>query len=226
MYIKNPETGSAKYQYLLFDLDGTLTNPYEGITKSFQYALNAYGIEAEQSELTFVIGPPLADVFCDVYGFDEQKAIEAVAKYRERFSDVGWRENEIIDGVLQMLEKLKGAGKTLCLATSKPEVYAIKILELFDIYKYFDVVVGAELDGSVCEKHQIISKVLKQLDNPMLDEVVMIGDRKHDVIGAKRCNIASVGVRMGFAKEGELEDAGADYICNTIEELTEFLLGN
>ena len=223
MYVRNPEVSGVKYQYLLFDLDGTLTNPYEGITKSFQYALNAYGIEAEQSELTFVIGPPLTDVFCDVYGFDEAKAIEALAKYRERFSDVGWRENEIIDGVPQMLEELKGAGKTLCLATSKPEVYAIKILELFDIYKYFDVVVGAELDGSVCEKHQIIGKVLKRLDNPPLDKAVMIGDRKHDVIGAKRCNIASLGVKTGFAEDGELEEAGADFICDTIEELTEFL---
>lgn len=223
MYIRNPEIDSAKYQYLLFDLDGTLTNPYEGITKSFQYALNAYGIEAEQDELTFVIGPPLTDVFCDVYGFDEQKAIEAVAKYRERFSDVGWMENEIIEGVPQMLEELKRAGKTLCLATSKPEVYAVKILELFDIYKYFDVVVGAELDGSVCEKYQIINKVLKKLENPPLDEIVMIGDRKHDIIGAKRCNIISVGVRTGFAGEGELEDAGADCICDTIEELTGLL---
>lgn len=224
MYIKNPETDSTKYQYLLFDLDGTLTNPYEGITKSFQYALNAYGIEAEQNELTFVIGPPLVDVFCDVYGFDEQKAIDALAKYRERFSDVGWMENEIIDGVPQMLDKLKKAGKKLCLATSKPEVYAIKILELFDIFKYFDIVVGAELDGSVCEKYQIIGKVLKKLDNPPLEEVVMIGDRKHDIIGAKQCNIASVGVQTGFAEDGELARAGADCICDTIEELTKFLI--
>ena len=223
MYIRNPETDGAKYQYLLFDLDGTLTNPYEGITKSFQYALNAYGIEAEQSELTFVIGPPLVDVFMGVYGFDEKKAIEALAKYRERFSEIGWMENEIIDGVPQMLSELKEAGKTLCLATSKPEVYAVKILQLFDIYKYFDVVVGAQLDGSVCEKYQIIGKVLKKLDGPPLDKVVMIGDRKHDVIGAKSAEIASVGVRIGFAKERELEDAGADYICDTIEELKEFL---
>ena len=223
MYIRNPETDGAKYQYLLFDLDGTLTNPYEGITKSFQYALNAYGIEAEQSELTFVIGPPLVDVFMGVYGFDEKKAIEALAKYRERFSEIGWMENEIIDGVPQMLSELKEAGKTLCLATSKPEVYAVKILQLFDIYKYFDVVVGAQLDGSVCEKYQIIGKVLKKLDGPPLDKVVMIGDRKHDVIGAESAEIASVGVRIGFAKERELEDAGADYICDTIEELKEFL---
>ena len=223
MYIKNPEKNRVKYQYLLFDLDGTLTNPYEGITKSFQYALSAYGIEAEQSELTFVIGPPLVDVFVGVYGFEEQKAIEAVAKYRERFSDIGWRENEIIDGVPQMLEELKKSGKTICLATSKPEVYAVKILELFDILKYFDVIVGAKLDRSVCEKHHIIGKVLEKLDDPSLDEVLMIGDRKHDVIGAKQCNIASVGVRTGFAEDGELEDAGADYICDTIEELKGFL---
>ncbi|MBQ7108886.1 MAG: HAD hydrolase-like protein [Clostridia bacterium] len=213
------------YKYLLFDLDGTLTNPYEGITRSFQYALNAYGIEEEQSNLTFVIGPPLTDVFRDVYGFSEEKALEALAKYRERFNEVGWRENEILPGIPELLSKLKASGKILCLATSKPEVYALKIIELFDIAKYFDIAVGAELDGSVCEKHQVINKVLFKLGNPPLEEVLMIGDRKHDIIGAKQCSIASLGVKTGFAKENELENAGADYIADTVEDLEKLLLG-
>lgn len=213
------------YKYLLFDLDGTLTNPYEGITRSFQYALNAYGIEEEQSNLTFVIGPPLTDVFRDVYGFSEEKALEALSKYRERFNDVGWMENEILPGIPELLSKLKDSGKTLCLATSKPEVYALKIIEFFGIAKYFDVAVGAELDGSVCEKHQVISKVLSKLGNPPLQEVLMIGDRKHDVIGAKQCGITSLGIKTGFAKENELENAGADYIADTVEDLEKILLG-
>lgn len=214
----------GKYKYLLFDLDGTLTNPYEGITKSFQYALSAYGIEEKQENLTFVIGPPLTKVFHDVYGFDEQTSLDAVAKYRERFNHIGWRENEILDGIPEMLEKLKNEGKTLCLATSKPKLYADKIIDLFDIAKYFDVSVGAELDGSVCEKNQIIGKVLDCLGNPPKDEVLMIGDRSHDILGAKQCGISSVGVKTGFADENELEDAGADYIADTVDELEKLLL--
>ncbi len=217
---------TTEYKYLLFDLDGTLTNPYEGITRSFQYALKAYGIEAEQSELSFVIGPPLVDVFCEVYGFDGQKAIEALGKYRERFNDVGWKENEIIAGIPELLADLKKSGRVLCLATSKPKVFAEKIIDLFDIEKYFDIVVGAELDGSVCEKHQIIGKVLKELGNPPKDEVLMIGDREHDVFGATACGVACLGVKTGFAEEGELEAAGADFIAEDVNALRELILGN
>ncbi len=212
------------FKYLLFDLDGTLTDPYEGITKSFQYALAAYGIEAAQEDLTFVIGPPLINCFCDVYGFDMEKGEEAVAKYRERFSRVGWRENRLLDGVQEMLLLLKERGKVISLATSKPYAFAKKIIEEFDIAKYFDVVIGAEFDGSLGTKEQIIKKALSELGVEDLSSVVMIGDRKHDIIGAKKCGVKSIGVRVGYAQENELEDVGADYIIDTIEELTEFLL--
>lgn len=218
------EQQKLKFKYLLFDLDGTLTDPYEGITKSFQYALAAYDIEAKQEDLLFVIGPPLIDCFCNVYGFDREKGEEAVAKYRERFSVKGWRENRLLGGVDKMLSSLKESGKVIALATSKPFVFAQKIIEEFDIAKYFDVVVGAEFDGSVSSKPQVIEKVLSQLGNPDLSEVVMIGDREHDIIGAKKCGIKSIGVRVGYAAENELENAGADYIMDTIEELTDFLL--
>ncbi len=218
------EQQNPKFRYLLFDLDGTLTDPYEGITKSFQYALAAYGIEAKQEDLLFVIGPPLIDCFCNVYGFDREKGEEAVAKYRERFSVKGWRENRLLGGVDKMLSSLKESGKVISLATSKPFVFAKKIIEEFDIAKYFDVVVGAEFDGSVSSKPQVIEKVLSQLGSPDLSEVVMIGDREHDILGAKKCGIKSIGVRVGYAAEDELEKAGADYIIDTIEELTEFLL--
>ena len=218
------EIKKHSFKYLLFDLDGTLTDPYEGITKSFQYALSAYGIEAKQEELLCVIGPPLIDSFCGYYGFDKKKGEEAVAKYRERFGVVGWRENRLLDGVDEMLSKLKESGMVIALATSKPFVFAKKIIEEFDIAKYFDIVVGAEIDGSVSTKPQIIEKVLSKLGITDLSEVVMIGDREHDIIGAKKCGIKSIGVRVGYAAEGELENAGADYIVDTIEELTEFLI--
>ncbi len=211
-------------KYLLFDLDGTLTDPFEGITKCFKYALKSFGIEEEQKDLLFVIGPPLIESFCGKYGFDREKGQRAVDKYRERFSKIGWRENRLLDGVDQMLENLKKNGKVIALATSKPYVFAAKILDYFDITKYFDVVCGASLDGSINTKTDVIKKVLSELNNPPLDEVVMIGDREHDVYGARDCGIECIGIKVGYAEENELEDAGADYIIDTIEELEEFLL--
>ncbi len=213
------------YQYLLFDLDGTLTDPYEGITKSFQYALHAFGIEEDLKNLNPVIGPPLIDSFMNFYGFSKEEAELGVAKYRERFAVTGIHENTIYPGIPELLEDLKNHGYTLCLATSKPEIFAKQILENFDIAKHFSVVVGAELDGTRNYKKDVITEVLKQLGNPPLDKVLMIGDRKQDVDGAKACNIASMGVRFGYAEPGELESAGADYFSDTVEELRTFLLG-
>jgi len=214
------------FKYLLFDLDGTLTEPYEGITKSFQYALNAYGIKAEQSELLPVIGPPLIDSFCNMYGFDEKTGWEAVNKYRERYEKTGWRENSLICGVPEMLDELKRSGRRIALATSKPYVFALKILKEYNIEKYFDAAVGAELNGEKGTKPEIIRKALKELDckNPAI--AAMVGDRKYDISGAKQCGTAAVGVRVGYAEEGELEAAGADYIADTIYDLKEFLLAH
>ena len=121
------------YNNILFDLDGTLTDSYEGITKSFQYALAAYGIEEEQSNLRKIIGPPLIDSFCNYYNFDYDTGLKAVEKYRERYSTVGWKENALIDGVDEMLCKVKNRGKILILATAKPHFYANKIVKMFEI---------------------------------------------------------------------------------------------
>lgn len=211
------------FKYILFDLDGTLTDPYEGITKSFKYALNAYGIDVEQRELTKVIGPPLIDSFRDFYGFDEKTGWDAVRKYRERYETIGWSENSILEGVPELLKDLLNAGKTIALATAKPYVFADKILREFDIYKYFTVVAGAELDGSVNTKTEVIKIALQRLGNPDLSEVVMVGDRSNDIFGAKDCGIMSIGVRVGYAEDGELEAAGADIIVDTIDELNNFL---
>ncbi len=212
------------FQYLLFDLDGTLTDPYEGITRSFQYALDAYGIQEEQENLKRVIGPPLIDAFMEFYGFSREKGEEAVAKYRERFSRVGLFENEVYSGIPELLARLKDAGKILCLATAKPEVFAKRILEKFDLAQYFTVVVGAELDGTRNYKDEVIAEVLKQLDSPPLEEVLMIGDRKQDIVGAKACGVSVLGVRFGYAEPMELEDAGCTCYAETVEELERYLL--
>lgn len=212
------------FEYLLFDLDGTLTDPYEGITRCFQYALASFGVEEKQENLKRVIGPPLMDAFMEFYGFSKEEAALGVEKYRERFSAVGLFENQVYEGIPEMLDSLQKAGKTLCLATSKPEVFAKRILEKFDLAKYFSVAVGAELDGTRNYKKDVIAEVLNQLGNPPLDKVLMIGDRKQDIEGAKACNMAALGVRFGYAEPGELENAGCQTYADTVEELTAYLL--
>lgn len=210
-------------KYLLFDLDGTITDPKEGITKCVQYALSKFDIEEECDNLLSFIGPPLTDSFIDFYGFDKQKAELAIKYYRERYAKIGLFENSAIDGIHEVLEKLKEYGYTLAVATSKPTCFAISICEKYDFSKYFDIIMGSELDGTRTKKSEIIYEVLKQL-NAKPEEVVMIGDRKYDIIGAKEVGTASIGVRFGYAEDGELEKAGADFIVGTPNELLTCIL--
>ena len=210
---------------ILFDLDGTLTDPKEGITNCVKYALESVGIyENDMGKLMRFIGPPLVDSFMEYYGYGRDEALRLVEKYRERFSTIGLFENALYDGVEEMLKKLKSEGKTLVLATAKPIIYAKRIMEHFDIAKYFDIMCGAELDGSVNHKHEVIELALKKLNNPDKARAVMVGDRKQDIDGAKLNGIKAIGVRFGYAEEGELEDAGSDYIAKDMEELTELLV--
>lgn len=210
-------------KYLLFDLDGTITDPKEGITKCVQYALSKFDIEENCDNLLPFIGPPLTDSFMDFYGFDKQKAELAIKYYRERYAKIGLFENSAIDGIHEVLEKLKNSGYTLAVATSKPTCFAISICEKYDFSKYFDIIMGSELDGTRTKKSEIIYEVLKQL-NAKPEEVVMIGDRKYDIIGAKEVGTASIGVRFGYAEDGELEKAGADFIVGTPNELLTCIL--
>lgn len=211
------------YDLILFDLDGTLTNPEEGITKSVQYALKAFGIEEDnQEKLKLFIGPPLVDGFMQFYNMSRENALIAVQKYRERFSDIGIYENEMFEKVPEMLETLKKNGKKLALATSKPIVYAQRIIKHFGIDKYFDIVVGAEFDGTRNEKAEVIKEVLNRAG--VYQNAVMVGDRKQDVIGAIKNDIPCIGVSFGFAPEGELEENGAIEIADSIQELTKILL--
>lgn len=217
------------YNIILFDLDGTLTNSKEGITKCVQYALKHFEIdEPDLDKLTCFIGPPLLNGFMEEYGFDENKSRLAVEKYRERFSEIGLFENEVYAGIEDLLEELISQGKVLAVATSKPGVYTERILEKFNLKKYFKVVVGSELDGTRNNKGEVIKEVIKQLQlsEEELLTTIMVGDRNHDIFGAKSCGIHSIGVEFGFAEENELELAGADYIVDSVSELKKFLINN
>ncbi len=214
------------FKYILFDLDGTLTDPKEGITKCFQYALNACDIQEDCDNLLKVIGPPLLDSFMTYYNMDEEKASFAVSKYRERFSTIGLYENDVYEGILDLLKALNSNDYILAVATSKPTVYAKQILEHFNLLSYFQLVVGSGLDNKTLNtKTKVITKVLEDLNISHSEKstVVMIGDRRQDIIGAKECGVASIGVKFGYAEEGELEEAKADYIVKDVRELEELL---
>lgn len=216
------------YKYVLFDLDGTLTDPKEGITKSVAYALEAYGIHVEDLDsLCKFIGPPLKDSFVKFYGFSEEQGYEAVEKYREYFRPHGVYENKVYAGVDKLLAELKASGKMIILATSKPTVFANTILEHFDLMKYFDVVCGSELDGSRVKKGDVITYALEQVAEKDTgfdkSKAVMIGDREHDILGAKENGLDSIGVLYGYGDRAEHEAAGADYIVETVEELIKTL---
>lgn len=213
-------------KFVLFDLDGTLTDPWEGITRCFAYALHAFGIETpDLHALDWVIGPPLTESF-GKFGFDEAEITRAIAKYRERFSDIGIFENAVYPGIPQALADLQASGKTLVLATSKPWPYAERILEKFELAPYFSFVSGSEFDGRRNAKAEVIDYALSHfgITEEGKEACVMVGDRRHDIEGAKACSIASLGVRFGYAAPGELEEAGADSIAEDVEDMKRILL--
>ncbi len=208
-----------RYKYIFFDLDGTITDPKEGITSCVKYSLESFGItETDDAKLMRFIGPPLIWSFSEYYGFDEEKALKAVDKYRERFSKIGLFENRVYDGVYDMLQTLTDNGHILVLATSKPKVFADRIMAKYRLRPYFKLICGSELDGTRNDKNEVIEYAIEKL-GCRRESVIMVGDRKHDIIGAKKCSVASCGVRFGYSEDGELEKAGADYIADNFEEL-------
>ena len=212
-------------KWFLFDLDGTLTDNSVGIMKSARFALEHMGVpNAEESTLRRFIGPPLHLSFMEFYGFSEEKAFEAVEQYRVRYREKGVYENELFPGMDETLRALKSAGAGLCVATSKPTVFTEIILKQHGVYDLFDHVVGSNLDGTLTDKTEVIREVLRRIGENR-GEAYMVGDRSFDIIGAKNCALKSVGVYFGFADPGELEEAGADYIADTVEELKTTLMG-
>ena len=212
------------YNIVLFDLDGTLTDPGEGITNSVAYALKKFNIEVEdRKELYNFIGPPLIDSFMKFYGMNYEDGLKAVEYYREYFGVTGIFENTMFDGIPELLDKIKKSGRKISLATSKPEQYAVRILEHFGLTKYFDFIGAATMDESRSKKADVITYTLNNLGVTDKSEVVMIGDRHHDIEGANLNGLDSIGVLFGYGDRNELEKAGATYIAETINDINKFL---
>lgn len=221
------------FQYCLFDLDGTLTDPKEGITKSVQHALRYFGIEEPNlDKLEPFIGPPLKDSFMEFYGLSEAQALKAIEVYRERFAPIGVLENAIIPGTEQMLRHAKEKGIHLAVASSKPHVFVCQILQHFNIKEYFEVIVGSELDGTRGSKEEVVEEALRQLGILEMEQTerklrcAMVGDRKFDIQGAKAHSLTGIGVSFGYAAPGELAAEGADMVVDTMEQLEALLTGD
>ncbi len=216
-----------RYDNIIFDLDGTITEPAMGITNAIIYALDKYNIKVEdRSTLYKFIGPPLRDSFKEFYNFDDEKAEEAVRFYREYYSVKGVVENDIMPGIEESLNILKDAGCKLYVATSKPEYYAKQILENLGLVQYFHIVAGSTMDGSRDKKELVIGYLLEQIgkEDIALDRCLMVGDRKFDIEGAVNCNLHHMGVTFGYGSREELLDAGAMYIVDTAKEMTDIIL--
>lgn len=215
------------FKHILFDLDGTISDPKLGICTSVKEALEHFGITVNSiDELTPFIGPPLRDSFRDFYGFTPDQYEEAIKVYRSRYSTIGLFENELYPGMKDLLKTLKEKGMHLALASSKPRVFVEKILEHFEISEYFEIIMGCELDGSREKKIDVIYECLRLLnsDTPInKTDFAMVGDRKFDVEAGNEAGLASIGVTYGYGSREELETAGADLIAETVEELLDIL---
>lgn len=212
------------YNTILFDLDGTITDSKEGIINSVKYSLEKLNVKIEdENVLLKFIGPPLKDSYAKYFNLDNQTAELAIEKYREYYCDKGIFENYVYDGIEELLSKLKEQGKTIIMATSKPHIFANKIVDYFNLKKYFDYISGSETDSTRVKKNEVIEYALKEMDITDLSNVVMIGDREHDIIGAKKNNIDVIGVLYGYGDLEELTNAGATYISRDVESIFELV---
>lgn len=209
-----------KYDVFLFDLDGTLTDTGPGIRNSVAYALKQQGISvSDMSELNRFVGPPLIDSFKNFYGMNDEQADKAVADYRSVYAEKGIYENNIYDGMRELLKTLFEEGKTLAVATSKPERFAKLIVDDLQISQYFTLVAGADMEGTRNKKSLVIEYALDALNVTDRNKVLMIGDTKFDVIGARECGIDCLGVLFGYGSRQELEEAGAAYFCGDVASI-------
>lgn len=216
-----------RQQVILFDLDGTLTDPAEGITNAIAHALTYYGIHiTDKRTLLPLIGPPLHDSFMRHYGMDEHTAREAIEHYREHFATKGLLENQVYPGVEEMLRQLHASGKRLVVATSKPELFAVRILEHFGFAKYFVAICGAPMyPPTGFGKTDVIKDALRRMGGIAPADAIMVGDRRHDILGAHAVGMKAVGILYGYGDRPELEECGAEYIAPTVEDLTNLLKG-
>lgn len=212
------------YKYILLDLDGTVADSAEGVTNSVAYALEklGYHVEDKQTLLKF-IGPPLSESFKEFYGFDEKTVDKGIQYYREYYTDTGIFEVKIFDGIETLLKSLKACGKTVILATSKPEVFAKRILEHCGISQYFDLIAGSTLDAERNTKTDVLKYALRESGISDLSEAIMVGDRKYDIIGAHDVGLSCIAILFGYGNEEEFKQYGADYIIDTALNLEKFL---
>ena len=214
-----------KKKTILFDLDGTLVNTGEGITKCVRYALKKFGIEEmDQKKLERFIGPPLVDSFQREYDFSEEDAWKARRFYHERYNNKGIFECELYSDVKETLEKLSGEEYRIAVASSKPEELCETIIKHFQIEHYFELIGGAEMDGTIGTKTEVLEHVLRRLEIKNKDEVVLIGDTRYDAIGARETGIDCIGITYGFEYDIDaMREAGTVYICDTLKEVVEYL---
>jgi phosphoglycolate phosphatase len=213
------------YEIILFDLDGTLTDPAEGITKSVQFALAQFGIAEELANLRPFIGPPLHHSFASRYGLDETQTWRAVEAYRDYFARQGMYENLLFDGIPELLADLRAAGKILYVVTSKPTHFAAPIVAHFGLDGYFARVIGSGLDLSDADKATLVRRALDLHPAIHSEAIVMIGDREHDIIGARANKVASIGVTYGAGSPAEIAAARPSHIANSVADLRALLLG-
>jgi phosphoglycolate phosphatase len=213
----------SAFTHFFWDLDGTLTESAPGIINCVRYALESFGIhEEDDDKLRLFVGPPLMYSFSHFYGFDEEKSRQAMNKYRERFGVKGLYENSVYDGIHETLTALKNDGKKLYIATAKPEIYMFKIIRHFDLEKYFDFAGGSDLEETRSEKHKVIDYVIEHEnleEERKSGKILMIGDRKHDLIGAHKCGIKCCGCLWGYGGLEELKEYKADYIIEKPQDL-------
>jgi phosphoglycolate phosphatase len=214
---------APRYQNILFDLDGTLTDSAEGVVNAISHALEKFGIRFSAEELKSLIGPPLQLSFQKKYGFSEEEVQQAITYYREYFREKGIYENRTYPGIPEMLQQLRSGGARLYLATSKPTVFAEIVLKHFKIDCFFEYAAGSNLDGSRIDKAEVIDHVLGKISSLKKEETVMVGDREHDIIGAKANGLDSVAVTYGYGPPEELTAAGPTYIVHSVDQLAELL---
>jgi phosphoglycolate phosphatase len=214
-----------KYDVVFFDLDGTLTDPSVGIINSVKFALQKFKIKVQNPKILFeFIGPPLLESFQKYFALSQDQAVIAIDYFREYFKIKGIYENQIYPGIFELLKQLNQEGRTICIATSKPTPFAKTVLSHFNLAKFCEFIVGSNLDLTRTSKTDVIQYALSKIPDYRKESIVMVGDRKHDIIGAQHFNIASIGVTYGFGSCDEIQDASPTYIANNVAELSHLLL--
>ncbi len=210
---------------VLFDLDGTVTDPYIGITSSILHSLKYYPeiTPPKREELKVFIGPPLADKYSEFFGFDKEEALRAVEHYREYYRPTGIFENSVYDGIPELLRKLRSNGKRVYLATSKPQVFACQIVEHFGLADCFDGIYGSTLDGKIVKKADVIARLLEK-EKCDVSESVMVGDTEFDILGAAQLGMRAVGVTYGYGNEENIRASKPCATVASVEELARLLL--